>query len=98
MMTVVRRVAIEGRDWAFDTDNSQSLLLAAQAAGIRLPSSCRNGTCRTCLCQLAAGSVRYLIEWPGLSLDEKREGYILPCVALAESDLVLRVPAARRIE
>ena len=97
-MTVARRVAIEGRDWVFDTDNSQSLLLAAQAAGIRLPSSCRNGTCRTCLCQLAAGSVGYLIEWPGLSLDEKREGYILPCVALAESDLVLRVPAARRIE
>jgi len=38
--------------------------------------------------------VRYKIEWPGLSLDEKREGYILPCVAIATSDLVIEAPAA----
>jgi hypothetical protein len=32
-----------------------------------------------------------------VSADEKREGWILPCVAVAESDLELAVPAARRI-
>ena len=69
----------------------------AEQAGVRLPSSCRNGTCRTCLCLMSGGSVTYRIEWPGLSLDEKREGYILPCVALAQSDLTLLVPAARMI-
>jgi len=41
--------------------------------------------------------VRYKIEWPGLSLDEKREGYILPCVAVAETDLVIVAPAAKRL-
>jgi ferredoxin len=72
------------------------VLRAAEAAGIDLPSSCRNGTCRTCLCRLQSGSVRYLVEWPGLSPDEKRDGYILPCVAVALTDLVLEAPLARR--
>jgi ferredoxin len=70
------------------------VLESAERAGIRLPSSCRNGTCRTCICLATSGAVRYKIEWPGLSFDEKREGYILPCVAVAETDLVIVAPAA----
>jgi ferredoxin len=65
------------------------MLLSAEAAGIALASSCRNGTCRTCLCRLRAGQVAYDMEWPGLSAEEKSEGWILPCVALPRSDCVL---------
>jgi ferredoxin len=94
--TGTRRITLEGRDWSFDAAADASVLEAAQQAGFVLPSSCRNGTCRTCLCLMRSGSVRYRVEWPGLSLDEKREGYILPCVAVATSDLTLLVPAASR--
>ena len=73
----------------FAAPGDQPLLLAAQQAGIDLPSSCRNGTCRACRCQLTSGSVVYQIAWPGLSADEKRSGLILPCVALPTSDVVL---------
>jgi len=73
-----------------------TVLAAAEAAGIDLPSSCRNGTCRTCLCRLASGTVRYLVEWPGLSIEEKREDYLLPCVAVPTSDLVVTAPLAKR--
>jgi ferredoxin len=66
---------------------SLSLLEAALLEGVALPSSCRNGTCRACISQLHAGSVRYRIEWPGLSADEKDEGLILPCVACPTSDV-----------
>lgn len=97
MTTAAWRVTVENKDWEFEAAADTTLLLAAEQAGIRLPSSCRNGTCRTCLCQLRSGSVRYRIDWPGLSLDEKREGYILACVALAESDLVMVAPAAKKI-
>lgn len=90
-------VRLAGQGWDFDTDDATTLLMAAQHAGVRLPSSCRNGTCRTCLCKLERGTVRYLIEWPGVSREEKAEGLILPCVAVAESDVVLTVPAARRV-
>lgn len=75
---------------------AQTVLRAAEAAGIDLPSACRNGTCRTCICRVRSGTATHLIEWPGLSFDEKREGWILPCVAVAGSDLELEAPLARR--
>lgn len=74
---------------SFPCPASSTLLAAAAQADISLLSSCRNGTCRTCIRKLASGQVRYEIEWPGLSAEEKRGGYILPCVAYPVSDLVL---------
>jgi ferredoxin len=88
-------VRVEPHGYTFDAPASLSLLEAAAAAGIDLPRSCRNGTCRTCMCRLVSGSVSYRIEWPGLSREEKAEGWILPCVAVAGSDLVLLAPEAR---
>jgi ferredoxin len=78
---------------AFDAPADQTLLVAMERAGIAWPSSCRNGTCRTCIGQLASGAVRYNIEWPGLSLDEKQDRFVLPCVAFACSPLALYRPA-----
>jgi len=80
---------------AFEAPLPEPLLVAARRAGIDLPASCRNGTCRTCMCGLASGQVSYRIEWPGLTREEKAEGFILPCVAYPESDIVMIVPAAR---
>lgn len=73
----------------FAAPASQPLLQSALQAGITLESSCRNGTCRSCICRLASGRVVYRIEWPGLSAEEKADGYILPCVAYPASDLVI---------
>ncbi|MHB1113882.1 MAG: 2Fe-2S iron-sulfur cluster-binding protein, partial [Acidovorax defluvii] len=36
------------------------------------------------------GSVRYEIEWPGLSTEEMAEGCVLPCVAYPVSDVELQ--------
>ena len=82
---------------AFTADAGATVLAAAEAAGIALPSSCRNGTCRTCICRLRSGQCAHTIAWPGLSVDEKRECYILPCVAVALGDLELEAPLARRV-
>jgi ferredoxin len=67
----------------------ETILECALRHNIPLPNSCRNGTCRTCLCKMVSGQVHYRIEWPGLSSDEIKDGYILPCVALPASDLVI---------
>ncbi len=85
-------VVVEPSGRRFDAPAGMPLLRAAREAGLILPSSCRNGTCRACLCQLVSGHVRYAIDWPGLSADEKAEGCILPCVAIAESALVIEAP------
>jgi ferredoxin len=87
-------VTIQPQAWKFEVPASMPLLEAARRANIVLPSSCRNGTCRTCMCRASSGNVRYKIEWPGLSADEKKDGFILPCIAYPESDIVIDAPAA----
>ncbi|CAG9169540.1 2Fe-2S iron-sulfur cluster-binding protein [Cupriavidus respiraculi] len=85
------RLEPDGREFAAAADTT--ILQAALRAGVPMDSSCRNGTCRTCMCRLASGHVHYRIAWPGLSIDEKEDGYILPCVAYPDSDLVVDMPA-----
>ena len=80
--------------WRVPVSADQPLMASARAVGIELPSSCRNGTCRSCICRLVSGEVAYRIQWPGLSADEKREGWILPCVAHPLSDVVIDAPKA----
>ncbi|MFM0047859.1 2Fe-2S iron-sulfur cluster-binding protein [Paraburkholderia sediminicola] len=87
-------VRIEPLGQSFEAPDSLTILEAAGFANLRLPRSCRNGTCRTCICRLISGSVSYTIEWPGLSKEEKAEGFILPCVAIAETDVVIKAPDA----
>lgn len=87
-------VRIEPKGWRFETTDAVPLLEAARHSAINLPSSCRNGTCRTCMCRLLSGRIRYRIDWPGLSSEEKKEGYILPCIAYPQSDLVTEEPRA----
>ena len=88
---------IEPMGWRVRVPADQPLMAGARAAGVELPSSCRNGTCRSCICRLVSGEVMYRIEWPGLSAEEKREGWILPCVAHPRSDVVVDVPKASRL-
>ena len=92
-LSPVFEARIEPGAQRFEAPAGQTLLLAAAAAGREMPSSCRNGTCRTCMCRLLQGEVRYQIDWPGLLAGEKAQGFILPCVAYPESDVVLQWPA-----
>lgn len=73
-----------------DAWSNEPLLLSLEMGGSNWPSSCRNGSCRTCIGQLQSGTVRYLIDWPGLSSEEQAEGYVLPCVAQPCSNVVIR--------
>jgi ferredoxin len=89
-------VIIEPKGWEFACSPGQTLLLAALQAGITLPHSCRNGSCRACMAQLIEGRISYRIEWPGLLREEQAEGWILPCVAEPRSRLRLAAPQAQR--
>lgn len=84
----------------FEAREDQTLLQAALAAGVRLPSSCRNGTCRACLCLVLPNGqtspqpapVAYTVDWPGFSAEEKAEGFTLPCVARPRATMALLQP------
>lgn len=82
-------IQIDGEPAIAEGDGETSLFAAMARAGIAWPVSCRNGTCRTCIARLLQGQVRYDIPWPGLSADEKEEGYCLPCVARPMADVVI---------
>ena len=88
-------VKVEPAGLQYDVEGDLTLLEAAEMSRIELPSSCRNGTCRTCVCRLVSGEVSYTIDWPGLSAEEKAEGYVLPCVARPMTNVVLEQTQAR---
>jgi ferredoxin len=73
-----------------DACDDNTLLDSLEMGGVNWLSSCRNGSCRTCIGQLLEGTVRYEVEWPGLSAEEKAEGYVLPCVAKPCSNVKLK--------
>ena len=90
------KVTLEPSGCQFAAPADMTLMQAAELAapnGVEflIDSSCRNGTCRTCISQLVSGTVHYRSAWPGLSQEEKSSGYVLPCVAYPLSDVVLLV-------
>ena len=91
------QMTVQPGGWQVPVPAGHSLLRAALDAGLRLPSACRNGSCRACLARLVSGQIHYLIAWPGLLAEEKAEGWILPCVACAAADVVIDAPAATRM-
>ena len=42
-----------------------------------------------------SGAIRYRVDWPGLSIDEKAAGFLLPCVAEPLKNLTIENEAAR---
>ncbi|MBU6250701.1 MAG: 2Fe-2S iron-sulfur cluster binding domain-containing protein [Cyanobacteria bacterium REEB417] len=79
----------EGVSHSFSCRSDQTVLAAAEAAGVALPSSCCSGVCTTCAALLSSGSV----EQPdamGVKAELQQQGYVLLCVAFPRSDLALR--------
>jgi ferredoxin len=96
--TPLYTVTLHPGQWRFAATGDETLLAAAARAGVRIPSACRNGTCRTCMCRLAKGEVAYPGGRPGLTADEMEEGWILACVARARADLRIDAPGAAPLE
>ncbi|MGF1492096.1 MAG: 2Fe-2S iron-sulfur cluster-binding protein [Microcoleaceae cyanobacterium] len=68
---------------------SDFILDVAEEAGIEIESSCRSGTCGTCVQKLAQGDVRYDGEPEALSDSERQEGMILTCIACPTGQVVV---------
>lgn len=58
-------------------------------AGLEWPVLCPNCTCRSCIGRLLLGRVAYE-AWSGLSFEEKRDSYCLPCIARPLCDLIIQ--------
>jgi ferredoxin-NADP reductase len=66
----------------------ESLLTAAAAVGVDIPSACRQGQCGTCKTLLLDGQVEMTCE-NGLDAESKARGYVLTCVSHAVGNVRL---------
>jgi ferredoxin-NADP reductase len=64
----------------FELISDMTLLEFAETLGISIPYGCRQGQCGTCATRLLQGCVTMQVE-DGLSAEQKRAGFILPCVS-----------------
>jgi ferredoxin len=79
-----RRIVLarSGTSFAWSAQ-SGSLLDAAEAAGLSLPSGCRSGQCESCRLRVVSGTASHLSPYDGEPDD------CLTCCAVPLSDLVL---------
>lgn len=91
VMNKKKKVTIQFETWnkTQPADNQKTLLEHGEAAGLLIPSSCRAGMCGRCKAKLISGEVTQLAE-DGLSIEEKKQGYILCCSSIAQSDVVVK--------
>ena len=80
------RVELNGQPFQFPCRADQTVLAAAEAAGVPLPSSCTAGVCTTCAAVLRSGTV-HQPDAMGVNPELREKGYALLCVASPRSDL-----------
>jgi ferredoxin-NADP reductase len=82
------QVRLNKRGDTFTCRPDQTVLQAATAAGVRLPSSCSDGVCGTCKTLKLSGEVD-MHHKGGIRAREVASGQFLPCCSRPRSDLVL---------
>jgi NAD(P)H-flavin reductase len=85
---VTFQIAAAGTDYRFPCEPNESVLDAAQRAGLEIPFSCRKGVCGTCKGRIVSGEAR-AFAGDALSPSERAEGQALFCNARPRSDLVI---------
>ena len=72
-----------------DCDEFDTLLDAAERAGVAMASGCRMGSCGACKQSVARGEVCYDVEPKGLSEGDRTAGQVLACIAKPVGRVVL---------
>lgn len=86
--TYTVEIRYQNDTYTLQIPETQTILQAAQAAGIDLPNSCNAGVCTTCAAQILEGSAEQS-DGMGLSPELQAEGYVLLCVAYPRSNLII---------
>lgn len=82
------KVSLHGAEHSFSCREDQTVLAAAEVAGVPLPSSCCSGVCTTCAAMLRSGTV-HQPDAMGVKAELQQQGYALLCVAYPRSDLLI---------
>lgn len=84
------RVTIQKSDHEFVTHESETVLESGLRSGLNLKFHCDNGSCGECAARLISGEVEQQRKTDFCFTEvQKNEGYFLPCVCEARSDLLI---------
>lgn len=85
------RISILDSDDRFDADDGETILAAAQRAGVAFPYSCQAGNCGSCKCELVEGDT-FALEASEFALTdaERDRGLILACRTQVWGDARIR--------
>jgi len=67
---------------------ASTLLDVAERNDVQIPYDCRQGLCGTCATRVLSGTVQMDVE-AGLTPEQKKAGYVLPCVSRVSGTVVL---------
>lgn len=84
------RIELVNRNLAIEVAEGEYILEAIEAAGLRLPVGCRYGACITCAARLIRGQVDQPLA-VALKPAQSSAGYVLLCIATAQSDCAFEV-------
>jgi NAD(P)H-flavin reductase len=97
------QISVANTEYRFPCEPEESVLDAAQRAGLDIPYSCRKGVCGTCKGRLVSGEAR-AYAGDALAPAERAAGQVLFCNTRPRSDLIIAPrsiskadPFARRI-
>ena len=82
------QVEFEGQTHTFPCQSDQTVLAAAEAANLTLPSSCCAGVCTTCAASIRSGEL-HQPDAMGVKEELRQKGFALLCVAQPRSDVQL---------
>jgi CDP-4-dehydro-6-deoxyglucose reductase len=92
-------VTLHSADRRFDVSADETVLEAAQRAGIALPYSCRSGVCGSCKATLLSGHCAYPRNPPtALDAHDRAQHAVLLCQAVPTSDIVLEAREVPSVE
>lgn len=85
-------VHIRDNVYTVKADNRETILVAMERAGLKVPSKCRAGGCGFCHSKLVSGKFS-IAGADKRRLADLKFGYIHPCCSYPDSDMELIVPA-----
>src|SRR3569832_944491 len=84
------KVIVQPSGRAFDVDAGEQILQAAIRQGVGMPYGCKDGACGSCKCRKLEGTVVHGVhQVKALSPEEEAAGYILTCVGVPQTDVVI---------
>ena len=84
----------DGTEETVLASGDETVLEAAESAGLELPFGCRTGACASCVARLVEGAVDYARPPRALWTPHVEAGYVLPCIARPRADCRIAVGAA----